>query len=523
MADTNSIFYQIGQATKQRIADDITALKAANNTWTGTNDFQNNVTVGTTTTPRNFKVYGTTETTSDLTVGGNLTVNGTTTTLSTSTLEVEDNFVHLSKGASAGSYNNDSGLYFERGTGEDATAFVWDESEDKFVIGSLASTASTTETTTFSSFPAQVASSASSSTIGLSVSGALNFTSSAGGSGTANTPENFYVFAGDPDGKSISIQDNNGTAQSYTIPSNKFNTSGVYIWTYMDNTNGQTSDKYALLYVLLSGDTMADVTNSDVHLWDDQYGQFVTENGNYYNDSDDTNGDLSGDTPGYYQTGGSATNLYTLTYSDGTAVVGQDVSAVSFSTGTYPLSATSTVAGAVTFSTGSYDVTFLVKGQLATDIDEIEIIEQAGGSTTNGGNNSSTPFVLSGTKLQYVIDSSNRSSNTFASLTNDVSKLQYNSSYSATNGGYFLGQSSANTLLEVSYSGTPGSSDYLDLSGTTLMSQNVSASPNVTTGPTDTTANVTPGALGVGTLSLVDQTDGQLNLGDLSDFEAGIA
>ena len=113
-ADTTSIFYQIGQATKQRIADDITALKAANNTWTGTNDFQNNVTVGTTTVPRNFKDYGSAETTSDLTVGGTLTVNGTTTTLSTSTLEVDDNFIHLSKGASGGVYNKDSGLYFER-------------------------------------------------------------------------------------------------------------------------------------------------------------------------------------------------------------------------------------------------------------------------------------------------------------------------------------------------------------------------------------------------------------------------
>ena len=514
-ADTTSIFYQIGQATKQRIADDITALKAANNTWTGTNDFQNNVTVGTTTQARNFKVYGVAETTSDLTVGGNLTVNGTTTTLSTSTLEVEDNFVHLSKGASAGSYNNDSGLYFERGTGEDATAFVWDESEDKFVLGSLPSVASSTETTTFSSLPAQVASSGSSSTIDIDVSQALGYTSSAqgAGGGTANTPYNLYVFSGDPQGKSIT----NGTTTSSLA--SVFNTSGVYIWTYMNMSNGQTDTAYSVLYVLLSGDTMADITTSDIHVWDDQQGGFVTENGNFYYTSDDSIGDLVSDTPSYYQSGGS-TNIFSLTYSDGTATIAQDVNPVSFSTDGYPETAQVTVPGSVSFSSGSYDVTFLVKGQLASDVDTVEIVEQTGGSTVQGGNGTTSPFVISGNKLTYYLDSSNQSANTFAKLTSDVASLEYSSAYS-DNGGYYVGGGSANIVLEVSYNSAPGSADYIDIPNT--VTQSLSASPNVTTAPTDATANVTPGALGVGTLSLVDQTDGQLNLGDLTDFEAGIA
>lgn len=512
-ADTTSIFYQIGQATKQRIADDITALKAANNTWTGTNDFQNNVTVGTNSVPRNFKVYGTTETTSDLTVGGNLTVNGTTTTLSTSTLEVEDNFVHLSKGANAGTYNNDSGLYFERGSGEDATAFVWDESEDKFVLGSLASVASTSETTTFSSLPAKVASSGSSETIGLSVSGALGFSSPSGGSGggTANTPENLYVFAGDPGSKSISIDGN-----SVTIPDNVITASGLYIWTYMSMSNGQTADKYALLYVLFSGDSMSDVGTNNIHLWDDQQGQFVTENGEYYSDSDDSALNLVSDSARYYQ---SSSSIYTLTYSDGSAAVGQDVSAVAF-TGSYPLSATSTVPGSVTFTDGNYNVTFTLKGQLASDIDTVQFVEQAGGSIVQDGNNAISPFVIGGNTLTYYLDSSNQSANTFAKLTSDVASLDYSSSYSA-NGGYFVSGGSANTVLEVSYGSAPGSADYIDIPST--VSQATTQSPNIVTSPTDATANVTPGALGVGTLSLVDQADGQLNLGDLTDFEAGIA
>ena len=62
---------------------------------------------------RAFKTYGTIESTGDLTVGGNteitgnLTVLGTTTALSTTEMEVKDNFIHLSKGASAGAYAKD--------------------------------------------------------------------------------------------------------------------------------------------------------------------------------------------------------------------------------------------------------------------------------------------------------------------------------------------------------------------------------------------------------------------------------
>ena len=96
MTDTTSIFYKIGQATKSNVGDAITALLADNNTWTGTNDFNKAVTVGTDSVAANLSVKGST------TISGDLTVSGTTTTISTSNLEVKDNIVHLSKGASAG-------------------------------------------------------------------------------------------------------------------------------------------------------------------------------------------------------------------------------------------------------------------------------------------------------------------------------------------------------------------------------------------------------------------------------------
>ena len=189
MADTTSIFYKIGQATKSSVGNAIDAFKAANNTFTGTNDFNKAVTVGTDGAAANLTVKGdlasvkvtasgevsgasatitngvtaasvsatgavsggsvstlggvssaTLSTTGNATIGGDLTVTGTTTTLSTTQLEVKDNIVHISKGASLGTYDKDSGFYFERGVSKDAAALVFDESADSFVVGKLAGT-----------------------------------------------------------------------------------------------------------------------------------------------------------------------------------------------------------------------------------------------------------------------------------------------------------------------------------------------------------------------------------------------
>lgn len=132
MADTTSIFYKIGQSTKASVGNAITALKAADNTWTGTNDFNKAVSVGTSGANANLTVNG------GATITGDLTVQGATTTLSTSNLDVKDNFVRLSQGASGGTFTKDQGFYFERAQDTDAAAFIFDESEDTFVVGTLA-------------------------------------------------------------------------------------------------------------------------------------------------------------------------------------------------------------------------------------------------------------------------------------------------------------------------------------------------------------------------------------------------
>ena len=78
----------------------------------------------------------------NLTVTGDLTVSGTTTTVDTTNTVVKDNLLGLNNGASSNS--NDSGIIVERGsTGNDAL-LIWDESADKWALGTTTSNASST-------------------------------------------------------------------------------------------------------------------------------------------------------------------------------------------------------------------------------------------------------------------------------------------------------------------------------------------------------------------------------------------
>ena len=78
----------------------------------------------------------------DLTVAGDLTVNGATTTLGTTNLEVSDNLFELNAGLTTAPVN-DSGMLIQRGTSDNAV-FMWDESADKFTLGTTTATATST-------------------------------------------------------------------------------------------------------------------------------------------------------------------------------------------------------------------------------------------------------------------------------------------------------------------------------------------------------------------------------------------
>ena len=76
----------------------------------------------------------------NLTLSGNLTVNGDTTTISTTNTTVEDTILELSSGTT-GTPANDSGIIIERGD-SDNVFMGWDESSDKFIMGSTTATGS---------------------------------------------------------------------------------------------------------------------------------------------------------------------------------------------------------------------------------------------------------------------------------------------------------------------------------------------------------------------------------------------
>ena len=73
-------------------------------------------------------------TTGNATIGGDLTVNGTTTTIDSQTLVIEDPLLTLAKNNSGGAGNTfDQGLFFNRGS-DDNVSFIWDESANEFVF-----------------------------------------------------------------------------------------------------------------------------------------------------------------------------------------------------------------------------------------------------------------------------------------------------------------------------------------------------------------------------------------------------
>ena len=77
-----------------------------------------------------------------LTLSGDLVVNGTTTTIDSTNTTIADNLLELNSGATSNA--NDTGIIIERGSTGDNAIFAWDESADKFIVGTTTATASDT-------------------------------------------------------------------------------------------------------------------------------------------------------------------------------------------------------------------------------------------------------------------------------------------------------------------------------------------------------------------------------------------
>lgn len=82
----------------------------------------------------------------DLTITGNLTVSGTTTTVNTETVYIADNQIVLNSNYTGSTPTENGGIEIERGTLANKT-FVWDEAADKWTVGSETFVAGTVEAT----------------------------------------------------------------------------------------------------------------------------------------------------------------------------------------------------------------------------------------------------------------------------------------------------------------------------------------------------------------------------------------
>ncbi len=150
-----------------------------------------------------------TATGANLTLSGDLTVNGSTTTLDTTNLAVEDNLMELNAGVTSNA--NDSGFLIERGSTGDNAIFMWDESADKFTLGTTTATGTTTGDITLSSTGTLVAS------LEGNVTG--DVTGNADTATTLATARNFSL-TGDVTAGAVSFDGSGNVALSTTIAAN---------------------------------------------------------------------------------------------------------------------------------------------------------------------------------------------------------------------------------------------------------------------------------------------------------------
>jgi hypothetical protein len=159
-------------------------------------------------------------------IPGNLVVSGTTTTLNTTNTTISDSLIELSSGLTSAA-NNDAGIIIERGSTGNNAFMGWDESADKFVLGTTTATGSSSGNLSITKGDLDISNvSAASITLGGSdLQAQLTNLSSGGGSqwNTVNTNEIHYssgnvgIGTNNPDSALHINADRNNNTQSEGI------------------------------------------------------------------------------------------------------------------------------------------------------------------------------------------------------------------------------------------------------------------------------------------------------------------
>ena len=174
----------------------------------------------------------------NLTIQGDLTVSGTTTTVNTTNTTVSDPVMELNSGVSANA--GDSGILIERGSTGDNAFIGWDESVDKFTVGTTTNTAGDTGDFTITT-GTLVAALEGNATTASTLQNARNIAGvSFDGSQNISLNNNAITNGAGYITSSGSISGNAATATTATNVSATAtnNTSGTYYLTFVDGQSG---------------------------------------------------------------------------------------------------------------------------------------------------------------------------------------------------------------------------------------------------------------------------------------------
>ena len=166
----------------------------------------------------------------NLTLSGTLTVNGTTTTVASTNTTITDNLLELNSGASSNA--NDSGIIIERGSTGDNAIFAWDESADKFIVGTTTATAGSTGNISV--------------TAGTLVTGTVEDSKGDVRSIPANVQTGAYTLVASDAGKFIRAQG------AITVPNNLFSAGDAV--TIVNNTGSDIAINQGIGFMYMTSD-----------------------------------------------------------------------------------------------------------------------------------------------------------------------------------------------------------------------------------------------------------------------------
>ena len=187
-----------------------------------------------------------------LVVTGNLTVQGTTTTVNSETISLADNIIALNSNFTSGSPTEDTGISVTRG-GSAAKTLLWDETNDKWTVGSETFVAATFEGNLTGNVTGNVTGSSGSTTgnaataTALATSRTIGLSGDVTGSGSFDGTGNLTItatIADDSHNHIISNVDGLQTALDTKYQSGSNATLGTITTTNASNAGGYVRNIY---------------------------------------------------------------------------------------------------------------------------------------------------------------------------------------------------------------------------------------------------------------------------------------